>query len=62
LGRRAFHTEGAGAMAHYMAETGAQRPLPVPRLDTAIVTLNQYLSRDAIKIPSREEPALRKRK
>lgn len=62
LGRRAFHSEGAGALAHYMAELGAQKPLVVPRLDTAIVTLNQYLSRDAIVIPPREGSAMRKRK
>ena len=55
LGRRAFHSEGAGAMAHFMAEEAAQKPLPMPRLDTAIVTINQYLAQTAAKIPPREE-------
>ncbi len=44
LGRRAFHSEGAGAMAHFMAEEAAKKPLPIPRVDTCIVTLNTYLN------------------
>jgi intracellular multiplication protein IcmP len=57
LGRRAFHSEGAGAMAHYMAEVAAKKPLPIPRVDTAVVTLNTYLhdpDRRTIPIPPRE--------
>ena len=59
LGRRSFHSEGAGAMAHFMAEQAAQKPLPIPRVDTAIVTLNTYLhdpdnNKKAIPIPPRE--------
>jgi len=57
LGRRAFHTEGAGALAHFMAEQNAQKPLPIPRIDTAIVTLNQYLAERGMPIPPREEAA-----
>ncbi len=58
LGRRSFHTEGAGAMAHFMAEQNAKKPLVVPRIDTAIITLNQYLARpDALPIPDREGAA-----
>ena len=59
LGRRAFHSEGAGAMAHFMAETAAKKPLPIPRVDTAVVTLNTYLhdpDKRTIPIPPREEP------
>jgi len=57
LGRRSFHTEGAGAMAHFMAEEAAGKPLPIPRIDTAIVTINQFLAANPnTKIPSREEP------
>ncbi len=56
LGRRSFHSEGAGAMAHFMAEQNAKKPLPIPRVDTAIVTLNQYLATPgASPIPPREE-------
>lgn len=43
LGRRSFHSEGAGAMAHFMAELAAGKALPIPRVETAIVTLNTYL-------------------
>ena len=56
LGRRSFHVEGAGALAHFMSEQSAKRALIVPRVDTAIVTLNQYMGRGPIKMPSREEP------
>ena len=57
LGRRSYHSEGAGAMAHFMAEQAAQKPLPIPRVDTAIVTLNTYLhdpDKRPIPIPPRE--------
>ncbi len=57
LGRRAFHTEGAGAMAHFMAELSAKKPLPIPRVDTAVVTLNTYLhdpEKRTIPIPPHE--------
>jgi intracellular multiplication protein IcmP len=54
LGRRSFHSEGAGALAHFMAEQNAGKPLPIPRIDTAIVTLNQYLAESGQKIPPRE--------
>lgn len=56
LGRRSFHSEGAGAIAHYMAEEAAQKPLPIPRIDTALITINQYLANSKVRIPSREEP------
>jgi intracellular multiplication protein IcmP len=57
LGRRTFHSEGMGALAHFMAEQAAKKPLPVPRVDTAIVTVNQFLSdpeKRSIPIPPRE--------
>jgi len=57
LGRRSFHPEGAGAIAHFMAEEAAQKALPTPRLDTAIVTLNIYMGGDTpVQVPPREEP------
>ncbi|MDE2028933.1 MAG: hypothetical protein KGI97_00040 [Alphaproteobacteria bacterium] len=58
LGRRAFHSEGAGAMAHFMAEEVAQKPLPIPRVETAIVTINTYLhdeDKRSVPIPPRED-------
>ena len=60
LGRRSFHAEGAGALAHYMTERNAKKPLPIPRIDTAIVTLNQYLAETGRSIPPREEPSSKK--
>jgi len=59
LGRRSFHVEGAGAMAHFMAEQNAKKPLPIPRVDTAIMALNQFLAdpeKHPMDIPPREEP------
>jgi hypothetical protein len=63
LGRRSFHAEGSGAMAHFMAEENAKKPLPIPRVDTAIVALNQFLAepdKHPMPIPPREEPAAKK--
>ncbi len=60
LGRRAFHSEGAGALAHFMAEEAAKKPLPIPRVDTCIVTLNTYLNdpdKRPIPIPPNEANA-----
>ena len=57
LGRRAYHSEGAGAMAHFMGEESAKKPLPIPRVDTAVVTLNTYLhdpDKRPVPIPPRE--------
>ena len=56
LGRRSYHSEGAGALAHFMAEEAAHKPLPIPRIETAIVTLNTYLhdpEKKPIPIPPR---------
>jgi len=60
LGRRSFHSEGAGAMAHFMAEEAAKKPLPIPRIDTAVITLNTYLhdpEKKPVSIPPREGSA-----
>ena len=54
LGRRSFHTEGAGALAHFMAEENAKKPLPIPRVDTAIITLNSYFAAATRVVPARE--------
>jgi intracellular multiplication protein IcmP len=57
LGRRSHHSEGAGAMSHFMTEQNAGKALPIPRIDTALVTLNQYLADSNRPIPKREEPS-----
>lgn len=54
LGRRAFHVEASGAMSHYMAEVEASRALSMPRLDSAVVAIVQYLSETRAKIPEIE--------
>ncbi len=57
LGRRSFHAEGMGAMAHFMAEQAAKKPLPIPRVDTAVTTINEFLNdkeKRSIPIPPRE--------
>ncbi|NCC04030.1 MAG: hypothetical protein EOM37_08310 [Proteobacteria bacterium] len=54
LGRRSFHTEGAGALAHFMAEDLAGKPLMVPRLETAIISINKYMGENAVQIPPSE--------
>jgi hypothetical protein len=51
LGRRTFHSEGAGALAHFMAEDAAGKALPIPRLETALIALNQYLAANQPQIP-----------
>lgn len=61
LGRRSFHSEGSGAMAHFMAEQAAQKPLIMPRIDTAIIAMNQYLADTNPTIPPRENGASTKR-
>ncbi|HBM90873.1 MAG TPA: hypothetical protein DD400_03215 [Rhodospirillaceae bacterium] len=58
LGRRTFHMEGAGAIGHFMAEGNAQKALPIPRLDTTIITINQYLAANQPTIPPREDQDL----
>jgi len=55
LGRRSFFAEGAGALAHFMAEDLAHAPLAVPRFETAIVTINKYVGDNQIVLPPYEE-------
>jgi len=54
LGRRAFHVEASGAMSHYQAELEANRALGMPRLDSAVVAIVQYLSETRARIPEIE--------
>jgi intracellular multiplication protein IcmP len=58
LGRRSYHAEAMGAMAHFMAESTAGRPLPIPRLETALLTLNQYWSDSAKHVQTGGVPKL----
>jgi intracellular multiplication protein IcmP len=51
LGRRSFHIEAAGAMAHYQSELEAGRALSMPRLEAAVVAIVHYMSETRAKIP-----------
>ena len=53
-GRRSYHAEAAGAMAHFMAELAAKKPLPIPRVETALITINQYLANNQVQVPPRQ--------
>jgi len=44
MGRQSFHMEALGAMSHFKAEKMTQRPIPVPKVDYAIDTIQEYMS------------------
>ncbi len=44
LGRQSLHLEAIGAMAHYKAEKLAQRPIPRPKVQDAVKSLNEYMA------------------
>ena len=44
LGRQSYHMEALGAMSHFKAERLTQRPIPIPKVDFAIDTINEYMS------------------
>lgn len=53
LGRQSFHMEALGAMSHYKAEKLTQRPIPVPKVEGAVDTIQEYMkSRRARPIPT----------
>lgn len=54
MGRRSFHVEASGAMAHYQAEVSAGKAIVMPRLDAAVVAIAQYISETRAKIPEIE--------
>lgn len=43
VGRRAFHTEGAGVVSHFFAERLARQPLLEPYVESAMDGLRRYL-------------------
>jgi len=53
LGRQSNHAEALGAMAHFKAEKRAQRPIPKPKVQEAVQTIEEYMvSSNARPIPS----------
>lgn len=49
IGRRRFHTEGAGAMSHFFAERVIGNPMPEPHLDGAVNGIEDYLADHGIE-------------
>lgn len=43
LGRQSFHMEALGSMAHYKVEKLIQRPIPRPKVHTAVQTITEYM-------------------
>lgn len=50
-GRRSFHSEAGGAMAHYLAEISLNRMLPMPKVDAAIAAVEDYMEETHVAIP-----------
>lgn len=44
LGRQAFHMEAIGAMCHYRAEKQVDRPIPRPKVQNAVKSIDGYLN------------------
>ena len=62
LGRKSFHAEAMGAMAHYKAERMTQRPIPVPKMEDAVKTLGEYMTTTRARpIPPLDEGKKKKR-
>ncbi len=43
MGRQSFHMEALGAMAHFKAERLTRRPIPVPKVEGAIESIQEYM-------------------
>ncbi len=43
MGRQSYHMEALGAMSHFKAEKLTQRPIPVPKVDHAVDTIQEYM-------------------
>lgn len=53
LGRQAFHMEAVGAMAHYKIEKRIGRPIPRPKVEEAVESLQSYMKSDRARpVPS----------
>jgi len=48
VGRRRFHTEGAGVVCHFFAEHVVGHPLPEPHVEQAIDGLEDYLAEQGV--------------
>jgi intracellular multiplication protein IcmP len=62
LGRQAYHMEALGAMCHYKAEKGAQRPIPRPKMEDAVKAISDHMmSSNARPIPQLDYSKSKKR-
>ncbi len=62
MGRQSFHMEALGAMSHFKAEKLTQRPIPVPKVDHAVQTIQEYMkSLHARPIPQLDYSKSKKR-
>ncbi len=62
MGRQSYHMEALGAMSHFKAEKLTQRPIPVPKVDHAIETIQEYMkSTRARPIPQLDYSQSKKR-
>lgn len=55
-GRRTFHPESAGCVAHYYAEKFLRRPLMMPKMQAAVNALADYLKESEMDIPEAAAP------
>lgn len=62
VGRRSFHAEASGAMAHFMAERMSGKPLPAPKIDAAVVAIETHMTETAAAIPALKGGGQRRRK
>lgn len=44
LGRQSYHMEAIGAMAHFKAEKMTLRPIPKPKVETAVNSIIEYMT------------------
>jgi intracellular multiplication protein IcmP len=62
MGRQSFHMEALGAMSHFKAEKLTRRPIPVPKVDHAVQTIQSYMgSMKARPIPQLDYSKSKKR-
>lgn len=56
VGRRTFHAEAAGAVAHYYAEKFLRRPLIIPKVQGAVDSLIDHMKETEVPIPPAAAP------
>jgi intracellular multiplication protein IcmP len=63
LGRQSYHVEALGAMAHFKTERLTARPIPRPRVQSAVQSLKEYIKSPRAKsIPHVEDKKGKRKK